>query len=165
MEILVVLVSCFFGGSITFFIINKGRLNKANLIIEDAKKEAEQIKKEKLLQAKEKFIELKSEHEKEIIKKNNDINNANQRVKQKENTLNQKLAEVNKKDARFKQLSSDIDIQRSILDKKQVEIDKLHKTQVEQLEQISNLSASEAKQKIYETLRDEAKTDALEIVQ
>ena len=165
MEILVVLVSCFFGGSITFFIINKGRLNKANLIIEDAKKEAEQIKKEKLLQAKEKFIELKSEHEKEIIKKNNDINNANQRVKQKENTLNQKLAEVNKKDARFKQLSSDIDIQRSILDKKQVEIDKLHKTQVEQLEQISNLSASEAKKKIVETLRDEAKTDALEIVQ
>ena len=55
------------------------------MIIEDAKKEAEQIRKEKILQAKEKFIELKAEHEKEIVKKNNDINNTTQRIKKKEN--------------------------------------------------------------------------------
>ena len=117
------------------------------------------------MQAKEKFIELKSEHDKEISRKNNEINNANQRVAQKENTLNQKLAEVNKKDASFNQRMSDIDIQKSVLEKKQAEVDKLHKKQVEQLEQIANLSADAAKKKLIESLQDKAKTDALEIIQ
>jgi ribonuclease Y len=129
------------------------------------KKQAEQIRKEKLLQAKEKFIELKAAHEKDIAKKNNDINNANQRVSQKENTLNQKLAELNKKDANFKQLNSDIDMQRSILEKKQVEVDKSHKKHVDLLEQVANFSADEAKKQLIESLKDKAKTDALEIIQ
>ena len=153
------------GGIVAFLLTNNLNSSKANLIIEDAKKEAEQIRKEKLLQAKEKFIELKLEHEKDINKKNNDINNANQRVSQKENTLNQKLAEVNKKDASCKQLISDIDMQRSVLEKKQAELDRSHKKQVEQLEKISNLSANEAEKQLVESLKDKAKTDALEIIQ
>ena len=152
------------GGGISFFVVNSKNNGKAKLIIEEAQKNAEQIKKEKILQAKEKFIELKSEHEKVIIKKNNDINNADQRVKQKENTLNQKLAEVNRKDAEFKKDKATIDQQRSVLDKKQAELDKSHKLQVEQLEQISNLSADEAKKQLVETLKDEAKTEALSII-
>ena len=96
--------------------------------------------------------------------KNNDINNAHQRVKQKENTLNQKLAEVNRKDAEFKKHKSSLDQQRSVLDKKQAELEKSHKKQVEQLEEISNLSADEAKAQLVETLKDEAKTEALTII-
>ena len=152
------------GGGISFFVVNSKNNGKAKLIVEEAQKNAEQIKKEKILQAKEKFIELKSEHEKVINKKNNDINNADQRVKQKENTLNQKLAEVNRKDAEFKKDKATIDQQRSVLDKKQAELNKSHKLQVEQLEQISNLSADEAKKQLVETLKDEAKTEALSIV-
>ena len=164
MEIIIAVVSVLFGGGIAFFVINNKNNGKANLIIEEAKKNAEQIKKEKILQAKEKFIELKSEHEKVIIKKNNDINNANQRVKQKENTLNQKLAEVNRKDAEFKKDNDAIVQQRSVLDKKHVELEKSHKLQVEQLEQISNLSADDAKKQLIATLKDEAKTEALSII-
>jgi len=152
------------GGGISFFVVNSKNNGKAKLIIEEAQKNAEQIKKEKILQAKEKFIELKSEHEKVINKKNNDINNADQRVKQKENTLNQKLAEVNRKDAEFKKDKATIDQQRSVLDKKQTELNKSHKLQVEQLEQISNLSADEAKKQLVATLKDEAKTEALSII-
>ena len=81
------------------------------------RKKLNKLKKKKLLQAKEKFIELKAEHEKEIHKKNNDLNNANQRVSQKENTFNQKLSEVNKKDARLNKLISEVDMQKSILEK------------------------------------------------
>ncbi len=163
--IIIGVVGLILGGGGTFLLSRKLNSSKANLIIEDAKKEAEQIRKEKLLQAKEKFIELKSEHDKEIFRKNNEINNANQRVAQKENTLNQKLAEVNKKDASFNQRMSDINIQKSVLEKKQAEVDKLHKKQVEQLEQIANLSADAAKKKLIESLQDKAKTDALEIIQ
>ena len=164
-EIIVAVVGLILGGGIAFFLINSQNLSKANLIIEDAKKEAEQIRKEKLLQAKEKFIELKAEHEKAITKKNNDINNANQRVSQKENTLNQKLEEVNRKDAAFKTLNAEIEKRKVGLDKKEADLHKSHRKQVEQLEKISNLSASEAKKQLVESLKDEAKTDALEIIQ
>ena len=163
-EIIIAVVGILIGGGIAFFVVNSKNNGKAKLIIVEAEKNAEQIKKEKILQAKEKFIELKSEHEKVINKKNNDINNADQRVKQKENTLNQKLAEVNRKDAEFKKDKATIDQQRSVLDKKQAELAKSHKLQVEQLEQISNLSADEAKKQLVETLKDEAKTEALSII-
>lgn len=163
-EIIIAVVGILIGGGISFFVVNSKNNGKAKLIIVEAEKNAEQIKKEKILQAKEKFIELKSEHEKVINKKNNDINNADQRVKQKENTLNQKLAEVNRKDAEFKKDKATIDQQRSVLDKKQAELDKSHKLQVEQLEQISNLSADEAKKQLVATLKDEAKTEALSII-
>ncbi|MDP7567980.1 MAG: ribonuclease Y, partial [Flavobacteriales bacterium] len=164
-EIIVGLVGLIVGGGVAFVVLNGKNKGKASAIISEAKKDADQLKKEKLLQAKEKFIELKAEHEKAINKKNNDINNTHQRVKQKESTLNQKLAEVNKKDASFKSLKSEVETQRTVLEKKQAEVDKSHKKQVEQLEEISNLSAEDAKKQLVETLKDEAKTDALEIVQ
>ena len=172
MEIIIGILGLIIGAGIAFVILSKKNSSKANSVLADARKEAEQIKKEKLLQAKEKFIELKSEHEKVINKKNNEINDIHQKAKQKENTLNQKentlnqkLSEVNKKDAEFKNLRSDIDLQKSVLAKKQLELDKSHKIQVEQLEQISNLSAEDAKSQLFETLKNEAKTEALEIVQ
>jgi len=172
MEIIIGIVGLIIGAGIAFVILSKKNSSKANSVLADARKEAEQIKKEKLLQAKEKFIELKSEHEKVINKKNNEINDIHQKAKQKEstlnqkeNTLNQKLSEVNKKDAEFKNLRSDIDLQKSVLAKKQLELDKSHKIQVEQLEQISNLSAEDAKSQLIDTLKNEAKTEALEIVQ
>lgn len=161
---ILVLIGLFLGGCASFLIFKTQNTNKAQLIIDEAIKEASQIKKEKLLQAKEKFIELKSEHEKIISKKNNDINNTHQRIKQKENTLNQKLADVNKQDARFKKLESDLDLQRSAIDRRVAELDKAHKKQVLELEQISNLSAEEAKKQLIKTLKDEAKTEALSIV-
>ena len=159
-----VVVGVLGGGGISFFVVNSKNNGKAKLIISEAQKNAEQIKKEKILQAKEKFIELKSEHEKVINKKNNDINSTDQRVKQKENTLNQKLAEVNRKDAEFKKEKVAIDQQRTVLDKKHTELEKSHRLQVEQLEQISNLSADEAKKQLVATLKDEAKTEALSII-
>ena len=172
MEIIIGIVGLIIGAGIAFVILSKKNSSKANSVLADARKEAEQIKKEKLLQAKEKFIELKSEHEKVINKKNNEINDIHQKAKQKEstlnqkeNTLNQKLSEVNKKDAEFKNLRSAIDLQKSVLAKKQLELDKSHKIQVEQLEQISNLSAEDAKFQLIDTLKNEAKTEALEIVQ
>ena len=122
-EIIIGVISLTLGSGFTFLIISKVNANKSNIIIDDAKNQAEQIRKEKILQAKEKFLELKAHHETTINRKNNDINKAHQRVSQKENTLNQKLAEVNKKEASFKKSILDFDLQKSILEKKQVELE------------------------------------------
>ena len=165
LNIIIGCLSLLIGIIITYFFIKQRDIKLANNIISEAKKTADQLKKEKLLQAKEKFIELKSEHENLITKKNNEINNAHQRVKQKENTLNQRLGEFNRKDKDLENGRKELEKKRGAIIKKQSELEKLHNKQVEQLEQISNLSAEEAKNQLIDSLKAKAKTEALSIVQ
>ena len=165
MEIIIAIIALLIGGGISYFVFNKIAESKGNTIINEAKKEAEQIKKEKLLQAKEKFLELKSEHEKIINNKNNEITKAENRIKDKENTLSQKLGETNKKEKELEQQKETLTQQKESLQKRQEDLAKSHKKQVEQLEAISKLSAEEAKEQLVEALKDEAKTKALSLIQ
>ncbi len=163
--IITAVIALLLGGGISYFVFNNMAKNKGNVIINEAKKQAEQLKKEKLLQAKEKFLELKSEHEKLINKKNFDIAKVENRIKDKENTLSQKLGNVNKQEKELQEKKDSISQQKEVLQKRQDELAKSHKKQVEQLEAISKLSAEEAKEQLVEALKDEAKTKALEIIQ
>ncbi|MAO71026.1 MAG: ribonuclease Y [Flavobacteriales bacterium] len=151
--IIIGLASLSIGSVISFF------------ILKNAKKEAERIKKEKILQAKEKFIELKSQHERSINEKNREFNKAQTRVKEKETKLNQRLGEMNKKEKELIEEKKTVVKQKEILSKKQKELDENKKKQIQQLEEISNLSAEQAKKELVETLKDEAKTEALSIIQ
>ena len=164
-EIIIGFIGLLVGGGIAFAALHFRNSKKANDIIEEAKKEADQLKKEKLLQAKEKFLELKSEHEKIINNKNNEIAKVENRIKDKENTLSQKLGKTNKKEKELEDQKSNLSQQKESLQKRQEELAKSHKKQVEQLEVISKLSAEEAKEQLVEALKDEAKTRALSIVQ
>ena len=163
-NIIYILILTLLIGLVLYFVINFFNNDKIQKKILEAEKIAEQIKKEKILQAKEKFIELKSEHEKYINKKNNEINNIHQRNKQKENTLNQKIAENNKREKKLNDQLNELQKKQSVLEKKNQDLNKLHKKQVEQLEELSNLSAEDAKIQLIEALKDEAKTKALAII-
>ncbi len=165
MEIIITIVALIIGAGVSYFVFNNLAKTKASTFINEAKKEAEQIKKEKLLQAKEKFLELKSDHEKMINNKSNELSKAENRVKDKENSLSKKLAENNKKEKQLEEQKNNLNQQKEVLQKRQDELTKSHKKQVEQLEAISKLSAEEAKEQLVEALKDEAKTKALEIVQ
>ncbi|OUV76129.1 MAG: ribonuclease Y [Flavobacteriales bacterium TMED123] len=165
MEIIITIVALIIGAGVSYFVFNNLAKTKASTFINEAKKEAEQIKKEKLLQAKEKFLELKSDHEKMINNKSNELSKAENRVKDKENSLSKKLAENNKKEKQLEEQKNNLNQQKEVLQKRQDELTKSHKKQVEQLETISKLSAEEAKEQLVEALKDEAKTKALEIVQ
>ena len=165
MEIIIAIVALIIGAGVSYFVFNNLAQTKASAIINEAKKESEQIKKEKLLQAKEKFLELKSEHEKMINNKNNELSKAENRIKDKENFLSKKFSENNKKEKKLEEQKNNLNQQKEVLQKRQDELAKSHKKQVEQLEAISKLSAEEAKEQLVEALKDEAKTKALEIVQ
>ena len=149
------------GSAIVYFMMKKGNDNKFTAIIEEAKAEAEVIKKDKILQAKEKFLQLKEEHEKVIANRERKISDAENRVKQKETTLNNKLHDTNKKDKDLNSLKGNLDKQLEIAEKKQQELDKNYRKQVEMLEKAAGLSADEAKSQLVEVLKDEAKTDAM----
>ncbi|MAO07244.1 MAG: ribonuclease Y [Alteromonas sp.] len=134
-------------------------------IIKEAKADAEAIKKEKILQAKEKFIELKSEHEKVILSRDKKISDAEKRTRDKESQVSSELSKNKKLNAELESAKQSFEDKLSYLDKKEAEIEKLHRSQIEQLEVISSLSAEDAKAQLLESLKGEAKTDAMAYIQ
>lgn len=129
-----------------------------------AEQEAEVIKQKKLLEVKEKFLSKKAELEKEVQQRNHQIQQAENRAKQREMTLNQKQDELNKKRQETDSLRQRLDTQQALLQKKEEELTVRQNSLLEQertkLEEISGLSADEARERLIETLKDEAKTNA-----
>ena len=143
----------------------KNAKKEAGSILRDAKSEAEAEKKNKLLQAKEKFLELKSEHEKEILSKDKKMAEAEKRTRDKESQVSNELAKAKKINDEAEAKIAEYNTKIENLEKKSQEVDKLHKSQIEQLEVISGLSADEAKNQLVESLKAEAKTNAMAHIQ
>ena len=143
----------------------KNAQKEACSILRDAKAEAETEKRNKLLQAKERFLELKSEHENEILSKDKKMAEAEKRTRDKESQVSSELAKAKKinDDAEAKIIEYQNKIEN--LEKKSQEVDKLHKSQIEQLEVISGLSADDARNQLVESLKAEAKTNAMAHIQ
>ena len=137
----------------------------AESLLKEAKVEAESIKKEKILQAKEKFIELKSEHEKVILNRDKKIAEAEKRTRDKESQVSNTLAQQKKHNAALEKQRAELEEKIKFLEKKESDLERLHKSHIEQLEVISSLSAEEAKAQLVESLKGEAKTDAMAYVQ
>jgi len=154
-------ISLLIGSLITSTILKKSIVKKSQHILKEAKAEAEMNKKDKILEAKEKFLQLKSEHEKHINEKNNDILNRENRLKQKEAAFSQRMEEISKKQKELTTLKENLTTQFEIVNKKQIELEKAHSQQIEQLEIISGLSAADAKAQLVENLKVTAKSEVL----
>lgn len=160
-------------GIIIAKLLEKSKSNKllnstkkeANAIIKEAKVEAEAIKKDKILQAKEKFIELKSEHEKVILSREKKIADVEKKARDKESQVHSELEKNKKLNRSLEQKEADYNYKLEFLEKKEDDVDKLHKRHVDMLEQISGLSVDEAKKELVTSLKEEAKTDAMGFVQ
>ena len=138
---------------------------EANALIKEAKVESEVLKKDKILQAKEKFIELKSEHEKVILSREKKISDIEKRIRDKESQVQSEVDKTKRLNASVEQKENDFNQKLEHLDKKEDEVSKLHKRHVDLLEQISGFSADEAKKELVNSLKDEAKSDAMGFVQ
>jgi ribonucrease Y len=149
------------GGLITGTILRKAMDRKRDMILKEAMDKAEVMKKEKMLQAKEKFLQLKSEHEKYVHEKNEELAKNENRLKQKETVFTQKTDELQKKQKEITALKQNLQTQVEIVNKKQADLDKTLKVQIEKLEAIGNLSATEAKTQLIENLKEEARSEAL----
>ncbi|MDR0829088.1 MAG: ribonuclease Y [Prevotellaceae bacterium] len=155
------------GWGITAF-FNK---NKGSNILKLAQEEADTLKKAKMLEVKEKFIELKANYEKEVVEKNqrfaaieNKHHQKEQSIQQKEQSLNQKNQELQRKTSEVDAIRENLGNQLSLIDNKKRELDKMHTQEVEILSKISGYSAEQAKTQLVESIRDEAKTDAMAFV-
>ena len=130
------------GGYLVFRYVLKGKYRE---MVDTAEKQAEVIKEKKLLEVKEKFLNKKSELEKEVQQRNQHIQQSENRLKQREISLNQRQEELNEK---------------KLLSIKSEELEKMQLKEREKLEEVSGLSAEDAKNRLIESMKDEAKTAA-----
>jgi len=138
---------------------------EATKILREAKLEADALKKDKILQAKEKFIELKSEHEKVIITRDKKIADAEKRIRDKESQISQELDKNKKLNKEVASKLEDYTKKVDYFERRTEEVDKLHRKQVENLEAISGISAEDAKKELVQSLKEEAKSDAMAHIQ
>lgn len=139
------------------------RISGAN-ILHKAAEEAEIIKKNKIVEAKEKFIALKLEHDNQVREQDKRIQQHEQRLQQREQQLNQKQGDVQRSLNEVNQKNQQIEQRQQALDYKQQEVERMHQEAEKQLEQISGISAEEAKTQLVEALKDEAKTAAMSYI-
>lgn len=152
------------GAGIAYLILTTVMRKKSNSIIEEAEHEAEMIKQRKMLQAKEKFLQLKADHEKVIYEKDHKISERENALKQKEFSFSQKMEDFQRKQSEVDAIRNNLSNQVEIIESKKEELEKSHKMQVEQLETISGLSADEARDQLVESLKEEAKTNAMSLI-
>ena len=159
-SILVSVACLIVGGLGAYVFFRYGLKSKYEAILKEAETEAEVMKKNKLLEVKGKFLDKKAELEKEVAARNQKIQQAENKLKQREMVLNQRNEEVQRKKQEAEAIKENLEAQLDIIDKKKEELEHLQRQEIEKLEAISGLSAEEAKERMIESLKEEAKTEA-----
>ena len=155
---ILIAIGCLLIGALVCYLIF--RFNSKG-ILRKAEEEAEVIKKNKIIEAKEKFIALKLEHENQVRQAEQKLHQQEQRQQQREQQLNQKQSEVQRAQNELNTQRQNLENQQKAVEHKAQEVERLHQKAVQQLEQISGLSAEEAKKQLVDALKDEAKTAAM----
>ena len=153
-------VGLLIGIAIMYFVQKNILKSKADTILKEASAEAEVIKKNKLLEVKEKFLNKKAELEKEVAQRNQKIQQVENKLKQREMVLNQRQEDLQHKKAENDAIRDNLNNQLGVIEKKKEELDKLQQQEIVKLEAISGLSAEEAKERMIESLKEEAKMQA-----
>ena len=158
--IIAALVALVLGGIVGYFIFRYVIKGKYNEMIEAANKEEEVVKEKKLLEVKEKFLNKKAELEKEVQQRNSRIQQSENKLKQREISLNQRQEDLGRRKMELDQNQQRMDNEKKLMAVKQQELEKMQKQEQAKLEELSGLSAEEAKNRLVESLKDQARLDA-----
>jgi ribonuclease Y len=125
-----------------------------------AEKEGNVLKEQKLLEVKEKLVKMQADFDRQVNQRNQKLQQTEQRAKQREQQLAQKQTELDRRisenDAQREQLGKQIEL----AEQRRREAEQIKQESRSMLEQIAGLSAADAKSKLIESLKDEAKTEA-----
>lgn len=158
--IIIAVAALIIGGVCGYLIFRYVIKGKYNEMVEAAAKEAEVLKEKKLLEVKEKFLNKKSELEKEVQQRNQQFQQNENKLKQREINLNQRQEELGRRKNELDNQQQRLDNEKKLLAVKEEELEKMQLKEREKLEELSGLSAEEAKNRLVESLKDEARTDA-----
>ncbi|MFZ9504718.1 MAG: ribonuclease Y [Cyclobacteriaceae bacterium] len=138
----------------------KSNQEKAKLILKEAELQGENLKKDKILEAKEKFLKMKQEFEDEANRRKNQIISNEQKIKQREGQLSRELEQIKRKESELEEDKKDLAIQLEHIKKRREEMDRFNQQKIQILENISKLTADQARDQLVETLKEEAQTKA-----
>ncbi len=158
--IVTAIVALVIGGVAAYLVFRYVLTGKYKEMMEKAQKDAEVIKEKKLLEVKEKFLNKKSELEKEVQARNLKIQQSENKLKQRELSLNQRQEELGRRKQENDQAQQRIDSEKKMLALKQADLEKMQDQERAKLEELSGLSADEAKNRLVESMKDKAKMDA-----
>ena len=159
--IIIAVAAALITGGIVGYVVFRYIINgKYNQLMEAAKRDADVIKEKKLLEVKEKFLNKKSELEKEVQQRNQKIQQAENRLKQREISLNQRQEELGRRKEEVEQEQARIENEKKLLTVKQQDLEKMVEQERVKLEELSGLSAEEAKNRLVESMKDKARLDA-----
>ena len=158
--IIIALAAACIGYFVADYMSKKKAGSRARAIVDEAEREAEVIKEKRILKAKEEEMRILNEAERTATQKVQKAQAGEQRVKQREHQLNQQQSELSRRKNELDNLKGNLDNRREQLDAEAEEMKRLHLSVREELERISGLSADEAREKLVESLKDEAKTAA-----
>lgn len=162
--IVVAVVALIIGGAAGYAIFRYVITGKYKELMDKAEKDANVIKQKKLLEVKEQFLNKKSELEKEVQQRNQKIQQSENRLKQKELSLNQKAEDMNRRKQDLDKMQQHVDNDKAVILQKQNDLLKMQEQERFKLEELSGLSAEEAKNRLVESLKDQAKLDAASYV-
>ncbi len=149
-------------GAIVAFVVQGVLLKKrTEKVLLDAEKDGEAIKKSKVLQAKERFLKLKEEHEKKTKDRERKLQSTEDRVRNKESNLSKKIEEANRREKQSENNQKSLDSKIEAYEVKNNDLDKQHAKIVTELSKISGMSAEDARNGLVESLKDEARTNAM----
>ena len=160
LNIVIAVVALVLGGLAGYGVFRYVITGKYKEMVSAAEKEADVLKEKKLLEVKEKFLNKKAELEKEVQSRNQKIQQSENRLKQREISLNQRQEELGRKKQELDQQQQRVDSEKKLIQMRQDELDKMQLQERAKLEELSGLSADEARNRLVESLKDEARTDA-----
>lgn len=158
--VIAALIALVVGGVAGYYIFRYVIKGKYNQMIEAAKKEADVVKEKKLLEVKERFLNKKSELDKEIQAHNQKMQAGENKLKQRELSLNQKQQELAKIRQDMEREQQRMENEKQLVAVKKQDLDKMQEQERAKLEEISGISAEEAKNRLVESMKDKAKMDA-----
>ncbi len=158
--VIAAIVAFALGALVAQMMARRNAKSRANEIVEKAKLEAEVLKNNEVIKGKEAGMAITSEAEKQANARLAKVQSNEAKVKQREIQLNQLQGDVQRRRNELDTLKQNVDKQTAILDERKKEVDRMEKSVRDTLEHVSGLSAEEAKEKLVESLKDEAKTAA-----
>lgn len=160
MEYVWIVVALIIAGAIEFGALKYVLKSKYKRVLDEAAKEADVIKEKKLLEVKEKFLNKKAELEKEVQQRNQKILQVENKLKQREMSLSQKQEDLGKRKVELDNTQNKLNAHAQLLKTKEEELEKMQLKEREKLEELCGLSAEEAKKRLVDSLKDEARTNA-----
>ena len=148
----------------TIWIQNRTGRSRARTIIDEATRQGEVIRQEQALKSREESMKIKEEAEHQANQRLAKVQQTEARMKKREMELNQVQQENQRARADLETRRQKLDAEENVIASRKEELDKLRRSAQESLEHISGLSAEEAKEKLVESMKDEAKTAAASYV-